>query len=318
MSNKSIASVIACTAASLLLSACSSDGDGKAQESDPTATHAEAVSSTPEIPHGDCLDGITDFAGPGPFEFTMEDTGTIKFWVPTVPAGCKVPVVHLANGTLANCGFYSDALERLASHGFLTACYEDPQTGAGAYGMEALETALAMYPELADNKFGSTGHSQGGQAAIVTVALAEEKYGSDMRIAGLAMEPASGYGAAPEGRSWQEAYGKVTSPIFMFSGDSQTGFDNASLSSSSTGDGLVSIKWVQLGFEKLPESTEAYHWTNVGGVHIPTPQEAEMATSIPWFRWKLLGDRAACEHLMGLTSGDEWYIQAEKNVSSCD
>jgi len=70
--------------------------------------------------HGSCLDGITDYENAGPFKFEAKSSGSVKIWVPAVPAGCKVPVIHLANGTGASCSSYQGALERMASHGFLT------------------------------------------------------------------------------------------------------------------------------------------------------------------------------------------------------
>jgi hypothetical protein len=122
-----------------------------------------------------CLDSVTDYTKDGPFKFAAKSMGAIKFWVPDVPAGCKVPVVHLANGTGASCSNYQPALDRLASHGFLTACYEDTNTGAGTQGVMAYDAAFAMFPDLAAKKIGSTGHSQGGQAAFTVLALAEAK-----------------------------------------------------------------------------------------------------------------------------------------------
>ena len=50
-----------------------------------------------------------------------------------------------------------------------------------------------------------------------------------MIYAGLAMEPASGFGTQPTGGTWQSIYGKIKSPMFMFSG---------------TADMLVSEAWV--------------------------------------------------------------------------
>src|SRR5262249_2352998 len=161
--------------------------------------------------------------------------------VPMVPSGCKVPIVHLANGTTAHCNNYQQSLERLATHGFLAACYEDTDTGAGEFGITAFETAMQMFPDLVDAKLGSTRHSQGGQAALVTVQLAEAKWGDKMIYAGLAMEPASGFGEQPSGETWQQSYGKIKSPVFMFSGDSSTGVAGSSLAGSGTGDGLVAI-----------------------------------------------------------------------------
>jgi len=47
--------------------------------------------------------------------------------------------------------------------------------------------AGAPAPDLADLKFGSTGHSQGGQSSFVVLQFAEEKWGDQGVYAGLAM-----------------------------------------------------------------------------------------------------------------------------------
>jgi hypothetical protein len=273
----------------------------------PTAGTGAGGSGGP-IPHGACLDGITNYEDAGPFKFEAKVSGMVKLWVPMVPAGCKVPIVHLANGTTANCGNYQGALERLATHGFLTVCYEDPNTGAGTQGITAIQTAMTMYPDLADNKIGSTGHSQGGQAAFIVLQLAEAKWGTEYIYAGLAMEPASGFGTQPAGGSWQSYYAKIKSPMFMFSGDSSGG----------TSDGLVSIAWVQQGFDALSKTIEAYHWTGVGATHIPTPVLQEQEVSIPWFRWKLLGDNDACKFFKKMPDDKtKWKVQKEQNAAPC-
>jgi hypothetical protein len=275
---------------------------------DAPAAGTGAGGSGGPIPHGACLDGITDYEAAGPFKFEAKTSGAVKLWVPMVPAGCKVPIVHLANGTTATCSAYQGALERLATHGFLTACYEDPNTGAGTQGIMAIQTAMMMYPDLADNKIGSTGHSQGGQAAFVVLQLAEAKWGPEYTYAGLAMEPASGFGTQPAGGSWQSVYAKIKSPMFMFSGDSSGG----------QSDGLVSIAWVQQGFDALSKTVEAYHWTAVGATHIPTPVLQEQEVSIPWFRWKLLGDQAACQFFKKMPDDKtKWKVQKEMNAAPC-
>lgn len=265
-----------------------------------------------------CLDGITNYFEPGPFTYEMQTTDMLKLWVPSVPAGCKVPVVHLANGTGGTCAHYQGALQRLASHGFLGVCYEDPNTGAGAFGLQAFETVLEMFPELADKKFGSTGHSQGGQAALVSLQLAEQKLGDKLIYAGLAMEPSSGYGAQPEGQTWQEAYAKIRSPVFMFSGNAGSGYVNAGLGSKDVGDGLVAVRWVQEGFEALSDDVEAYHWTAAGAGHVPPPIAHQQRVSIPWFRWKLLGDKTACEFFKTKPRESQWLVQSEQNAAPCE
>jgi hypothetical protein len=232
------------------------------------------------ITHGKCLDGITDYEDAGPFMYTATKMGSVNIWVPMVPSGCKVPVIHLSNGTGAVCADYGDALIRMATHGFLTTCYEDPNTGAGTDAVTSFQTAISMYPDLADNKLGSTGHSQGGQAAFTGLQLAEAKWGSSYIYAGLAMEPASGFGTQPSGGTWQSIYGQIKSPMFMFSG---------------TADMLVSAAWVGQAFSAMNPKNEVYWWSATGATHIPVPNVPEEQVSIPWFRWKLLGDNAACK-----------------------
>jgi hypothetical protein len=264
-----------------------------------------------------CLDGITGFDREGPFDYTARTSGQVKLWVPRVPSGCRVPVVHLANGTGARCSMYGDNLERLASHGFLAVCYESSNTGSGEQGITAIETAQRLYPDLVSNKIGSTGHSQGGQASIVTLQLAEAKWGVEYIYTALAMEPASGYGNQPRLQSWQTSYGRVRSPVFMYSGLSTTGFANSLLLGIGPGDGLVGISWVEEGFRALSRSIEAYHWTAIGATHIPTPQRTQNEIQIGWFRWKLLGDRAACQYVKGLRQGLGWTVQQESNEAPC-
>jgi hypothetical protein len=265
-----------------------------------------------------CLDGITSYAEAGPFAYEMQTAGMLQLWVPAVPTGCKVPVVHLANGTQSKCGSYQGVLQRLASHGFLAVCYEDPNTGAGSYGLTAFETALEMLPNLADKKLGSTGHSQGGQAALISLQLAEEKFGDEMIYAGLAIEPASGYGAQPVGQTWQEAYAKIRSPVFMFSGDAGSGYVNAELGSKEVGDGLVAVRWVEEAYDTLSDDIEAYHWTAAGAGHVPAPIAYAQLISIPWFRWKLLGDNAACKFFESMPRASRWVVQAEQNAAPCE
>ena len=253
---------------------------------------------------GGCLDGLTGYDKDGPFKFKAENSGAINFWVPMVPAGCKVPVIHLANGTGASCASYGPALERMASWGFLTTCYEDPNTGAGDQGVMAIDTAFKNYPDLADMKIGSTGHSQGGQASFTVLSLAEAKWGDKAIYAGLAMEPASGFGSQPIGTSWQALYAAIKSPMFMFSGVGT--------------DGLVSQGWVQQAFDALDPKEEAYFWAKNGATHIPVPNGEEQEISIPWFRWKLLGDNDACKYFKAIPmTNTAWVVADTKNEVPC-
>lgn len=269
---------------------------------------AAGTGGTTDVPPGfppeaSCLKDITEYDKDGPFKYEAKPSGSVKIWVPSVPAGCKVPIVHLANGTGATCSAYQMVLNRFASHGFLTACYENTNTGAGTQGVMAFDTVMKNFPDLYLKRLGSTGHSQGGQAAFTVLSLSEAKWGLDDYIyAGLAMEPASGFGTQPSGGSWQSVYAKIKSPMFAFSG---------------TADMLVSQGWVQQGYDALNDMIEAYHWSAVGATHIPTPQAPTMQVGVAWWRWKLLNDQKACEWFKKLPDGNQWNVVKEQNAKPC-
>jgi hypothetical protein len=271
----------------------------------PSSGGSSATGGSGPSPPGKCLEGITDYGKAGPFQFTQQTVDRVRFWVPGVPAGCKVPVIHLANDTGATCSVYAASLERMATHGFLAACYENTNTGEGNQGIEAIDTALSAFPDLADYRFGSTGHGAGGQAAFIVVALAEKKYGDRGVYAALAMQPETGFGAQPTGWTWQKAYDAIRSPMFMFSALGT--------------DGLVSQAWVQTAFDALNDATEAYFWTCDGAKHIPVPNGEEMQISIPWFRWKLLGDEKACVFFKDIPKTDtRWDQVGVQNAQACE
>jgi hypothetical protein len=256
----------------------------------------------PPPPLGDhCLDGITNYTTDGPFTYTTSTSGQVKFWVPNVPAGCKVPIVHLANGTGATCSTYGAILQHLASHGFLTTCYENTNTGQGTQCLTAIQTALSEYPDLADNKVGSTGHSQGGGGAIMCVYRAEQEFGDEITIVGHAMEPAHGYGDSPA--NYATYYGQIRSPIFMFNGSS---------------DGLVSATWVGQGFSALDDTVEAYWYEAIGAAHIPIPTRWTEESTVAWFRWKLLGDSQACEYFKNMPNTADWDLQGSQSETGCN
>jgi hypothetical protein len=279
-------------------------GSGTGDDEGGAPSEASAPPSKSSCP---ALDAITDYESAGPFKYDAKVAGSVKMWVPQMPAGCKIPMVHLANGTGATCADYQDDLNRLASHGFLALCYEDTNTGAGTQGIQAFDAAISMFPNLVDTKIGSTGHSQGGQAAFTVLQLAEAKYGyGKYTFAGLAMEPASGFGTQPSGGTWEQIYAKIQSPMFMFSG---------------TADMLVSAAWVGEAYSAMNPKNEVYWWSATGATHIPTPQVPEEQVSIPWFRWKLLGDNAACKFFKAMPGNTAinpgWTKSMSENEAPC-
>ena len=249
-----------------------------------------------------CLDGITDFGTDGPFTFETRTSGSLQFFVPAIPTGCKVPVVHLEGATAASCNPYVPILQRLATHGFLGVCQKSVTYGVGTDCITALEAAFMTYPELADRKIGALGHEQGGRGAFLCVQLAEAKWGKSARYAGLGMAPASGTGGAD---GWKEAYAKIKSPIFMFSG---------------MPDPLVPESWVQQSYEALSSSSEAYWYSAVIATTQPisfVPLAPTQQVAIPWFRWKLLNDRRACEFFKQMPAGNDWDPRRSQNESPC-
>lgn len=277
---------------------------GEALEGESVVGDAVEQAANVAAPPGEissCLKGITNFFAEGPFRVQRRTSGSIKMWIPQVPAGCKLPMIHISNGTGATCSFYNAAIQRYASHGFLTLCYENANTGAGEYGIQAFEKALELYPDLADKKFGSSGHSQGGQAAFVTGQFAETKWPEGTHAI-LAMQPASGFGRQPRER-WQTVYGKIKQPAAMYSGNST--------------DGLVSRRWVQDAFNALSDSTEAYHWSKSGASHF-SPSGDSMEMGVAWFRWKLLGDQEACRAFKTVpTRFRGWTVAGQQAVQEC-
>lgn len=147
-------------------------------------------------------------------------------------------------------------------------------------------------------------HSQGGQAAFIVLQKAEQRWAAVSPVlAGLAVEPASGYGAQPSGGTWQSYYAAIRSPMFMFSGAGT--------------DGLVSESWVRRAYTALDDSTEAYFWAAYGARHVPPPNALTNQVAIPWFRWKLLGDADACRAFQALATQSPWVQRAAQNAEPC-
>jgi len=199
---------------------------------------------------------------------------------------------------------YASILTRLASNGFIGLCYENANTGAGTFGIESFKAALAEYPDLADYRFGSTGHSQGGMAAFNTLAYAENEWGDQGVYSALPMEPASGFGSNPA-EGWQTLYASINSPVFMFSG---LGTDT-----------LVSQSWVQSAFDALDDATEAYFYAKSGANHITTISRDGSEVVVSWFRWTLLGDSKACEYFKAIPNTDTtWSLVDSQNERPCN
>ena len=248
----------------------------------------------------DCLFHDEGFDEDGPFSFRRADSGNVTIRVPNVPDGCRVPVIHHANGTGARCSTYRPLLDSLASHGFIVACFESTQTGAGTQGITAVETVRRNFPDLVDDKIGSTGHSQGGSGAIAMTALAQDEFGPSFTFSTLAQEPAINFGERPPGGSTVRLAADIESPVFMFSGSR---------------DRLVSERFVNRAFNALDNNTQAHHWSGVGATHIPVPNSFSIEVGVPWFRCQLNGDLEACDAFNALPETRRWNILREQSVA---
>jgi hypothetical protein len=198
-------------------------------------------------------------------------------------------VVHFSNGTGAQCASYTAVLEHLASHGFLTTCYESTNTGDGTQCVSAIETALTEYPKLADTKIGSAGHEIGGSGAILCVQRAEQKWGPAMIYAGYAAGPVSGSGAVA---NYKELFAMVESPVFMFNGSA---------------DMLLPVSWVRESYGPL--QSEKWWYEAEGAMSIPVPARWMQESAVVWFRWKLLGDAIAGDYFKNMPNGMDWHLQ---------
>ena len=233
-----------------------------------------------------------DFTQPGPFQVSVNQTGAVNTYVPSnLPGGCKAPMVHFNNGTGATCAYYNNISQHLASYGFLVACYESTNTGSGEQCITAIETLYSNNKNIADmGKIGTTGHSQGGSAALTCLYLAENKW-PNSKFAAHAIEPAHGMNR----NTWQGEYPQIKSPVFMFSGSNDT---------------LVSSDWVGWGYGLLNSETV---WFEAEGATHFNPHGWAMSSSVAWFRWKLLDDNKAGSTLMGYPNNQYWNAVASKN-----
>ena len=254
-------------------------------------------------PSTSCLDApVADYKSRGSYSYTYRRVGNVKMWIPDLPTGCSVPIIHLANGTGASCSMYDDILYHYASHGFIAACYEDSNTGQGTQAITAVNTVIAEYPDLVDTKYGFTGHSQGGGGAIMAVYRAEQAWGSTRTYTGFGIEPAHGYGDSPS--NWRDYYAQIYSPISMFNGSQ---------------DLLVSASWVRSVYNALSPYIEKAWYEAVGASHMsPIPEDYASEFGLAWFRWKLLGDSQACQYFKNMPNSYYWRLQETDNLSPCN
>ena len=236
-------------------------------------------------------DGATSSEQFGPYEVettTLDRTVIVK--PKNVPEGCKLPVVHFSNGTGAQCSFYAEITEQIASHGFIVSCYKSMNTGSGNACIKGLEAVYKHFPEISADLVGSTGHSQGGGASVTCAYHAEQKWGESKKYATSAIQPAHGMGRFGYARE----YAQIKSPVFMMNGDR---------------DILVPGFWVRSGFNAL--SSEV-HWYQANGAGHMRPHTWARSSTLLFFKWKLLGDEAAKDAFLSLPESSYWSLKATK------
>jgi hypothetical protein len=272
-------------------------------EPDSEATPDPTPDPAPDLTADSCLSEIRNFKTSGSYRVTSEKHGDVNVYLPRgLEAGCRVPIIHLANGTGASCSNYESTLEHFASHGFIAACYEDEDTGQGTQAIDAINRVKREYPDMVDNKYGFTGHSQGGGGAIMAVYRAEQEWGDDAIYAGFGIEPAHGYGDSPF--NWKTYYGRIDSPVSMFNGSS---------------DALVSESWVRDGYDALDGGIEKAWYEAVGAGHMtPIPNSEASEFGLAWFAWQLLGQSNACQYFKDMPDSYDWRLQEEDNLSRCN
>jgi hypothetical protein len=279
-----------------------SGGTSGVPSTDAAVEDAEGLSDAAMVEPTDenCLAETSDYKSPGPFDYETTSSGSVKIWKPAVPSGCTVPIVHFAHEAFLACANYEEGLAQLASHGFLTLCYESSPNDDGTQCIEAVELAREQYPDLVSDKVGFAGHCQGGVSAILCAYRAEERW-PEHTFAVQAGAPDHGFVGSVE--DWAELYGQIESPVFMFNGSEDT---------------VVSAQRVGQGLDHFSADAEVTWYEATGAAHVPVPNQWFQESAVAWFRWKLLGDQGACAYWKTMPEGDAWEMKAETNAAPCE
>ncbi|MDG4861642.1 acetylxylan esterase [Streptomyces sp. T-3] len=118
----------------------------------------------------------TDWGQPGPYDVKVDIEAVHTFYYPASmgQSGERHPVIIWGNGSGAVPGIYSSLLRHWASHGFIVAAANTPNSNFALSmraGIDVLERRNAdsgspFHQKVDLEHIGSAGHSQGGAAAI--------------------------------------------------------------------------------------------------------------------------------------------------------
>jgi hypothetical protein len=177
--------------------------------------------------------------------------------------------------------------QHLVSWGFIVACTESNLTGSGNECIEGLDAVYKLYPQLADNKIASMGHSQGGGGAITCTYLAEQKWGSAMKVIGFAIAPSytQGYGGV---------YPLLKAHQFILSGSLDTAATDAT---------------IRAGYDLLKTETV---WFQAIGMNHDSFHEQAKVNAAAYFRWKLVDDYKGQQYMLDLLTNPTYKRVAAK------
>ncbi|MFC0108693.1 poly(ethylene terephthalate) hydrolase family protein [Kibdelosporangium aridum] len=114
-----------------------------------------------------------DWAAPGPHAVASEVLVTHTIYRPS-PLTQRHPVIIWGNGTGASPSIYAGLLRHWASHGFIVAAANTPNSGSGNEMLAGISYLTAenarpsspYFDHVDVNRVGASGHSQGGGGAI--------------------------------------------------------------------------------------------------------------------------------------------------------
>ena len=173
----------------------------------------------------------------------------------------------------------------MASYGYLTLCYETRQSGSGTPCMTAIETALNLYgDDVYDDRFVSSGHSQGGGAGHVCHYLLEDMY-QEANVISATVQPAHGMNRG----SYRSEYPQIRGPVFLMSG---------------TLDTVVSDAWINLGYQLF--TVEKYWYIAMGATHFNFHNWAKTSL-LSFSQWKLFDDEQAHQYFVDLLQYPQYW-----------
>lgn len=230
-----------------------------------------------------CSPTSGDWAAKGPFTVSEQSAGLdYRIYRPASlgALGCtRHPVIVWGNGTAATPGMYAGLLTHLASHGFIVVAATTSTAGSGIQMRAAIDYVTAadkdpkspFYGKVDLDHVGMTGHSQGGQGAIVA--------GADPRLdTVVALEP------GPLGDA-----NKLHGPLLWLAGEY---------------DGIVPA-WTVRNRHDQTTAVPSSYGSLAGAGHFTALGDAGgfRGPITAWFRYQLLGDGQAAREYAGPDCG---------------